>query len=129
MFRRIGSLTFPLAEKLLSKSGMLILESRSWMYLVEDTVEKSIYEISANRRLALMGQAAMRETTKDEENLENRIEAANTLELEQTHLAQLLTKGSTGGEMVAQEDLWNCLFRRKPGQKRRVSEEAEREVA
>ncbi len=98
------------------------------MYLVEDTVEKSIYDISANRRLALMGQATARETTKDEEDLENRIEAANTLELEQTHLANLLTKGSTGGEMVAKEDLWNCLFRQKAGHRRRVSEEAEREA-
>ncbi len=100
-----------------------------WMYLVEDTVEKSIYNISANRRLALMGQAAVREATKDEENLESKIEAANTLELEQTNLASLLTKGSMGGEMVAKDDLWNCLFRQRSGQKGRVSEEAGREVA
>ncbi len=97
----------------------------SWMYLVENTVEKSIYDISANRRLALMGQAAVRETIKDDNDLEQRIEAANTLELEQTPLATLLTKGSAGGEVVAKEDLWDCLFRRQPGQKR---EEAEFEM-
>lgn len=121
--------TFHFARKLLSERGMLILKSRSWMYLVEKTVEKSIYDISANRRLALMGRAIVRKSTKDEDNVENRIEAANTLELEQTHLADLLTKDSTGGEMVAKEDLWDCLFRQKSGPKRRVSEEAEREVA
>lgn len=98
------------------------------MYLVEGTVEKSIYDISANRRQALIGQTATSQATNEAENLEDKIEAANTLELEQTHLANLLTKGSAGGEMVAKEDLWNCLFRKKPEQKIQASEAAEREV-
>lgn len=121
----ISSHNLSLWRKLLSGVGMLTRTIRSWIYLVENTVEKSIYDISANRRLSLMGQAAVRENTQDDDDLEHRIEAANTLELEQTPLANLLTKGSTGGEVVAKEDLWDCLFSRQPGQKR---EEAEFEM-
>lgn len=45
--------------------------------------------------------------------IESNIEAANTLELE-TPISNLLTKGSGGGEMVSNDDLWNCLFHQKP---------------
>lgn len=100
------------------------------MYLVENTVEKSIYDISVTRRLAHIGQAGVKEgNAKDEQNIESKIEAANTLEIEQTPLANLLTKGSAGGEVVGKDDLWNCLFRLRPGQTNRVSQEAEREMA
>lgn len=99
-----------------------------WMYLVENTVEKAIYDISVTRRLAQMGKAATRDAANDETNLEGKIEAANTLEMEQSPLANLLTKGSTGGEVVAKDDLWNCLFQQKIGQPGRASQEAEREV-
>ena len=105
-------------------------ETTVWMYLVEGTVEKSIYDISVQRRLAHMGQLKSKEASKDTEAaLESKIEAANTLELEDTPLSALLTKGSSGGEMVPKEDLWDCLFRLKPGQNGRVSQEAQREVA
>lgn len=100
-----------------------------WIYIVENSVEKSIYDISVTRRLAHMAGTAPKKATKDQRNLENKIEAANTLELEQTPLASLLTKGSAGGEMVAKDDLWNCLFQQRPGQPGRVSDDAEREVA
>ena len=100
-----------------------------WMYLVEGSVEKSIYEISVARRLAHMGKTASQEREGDEKNMESEIEAANTLELEQAPLANLLSKGSAGGEMVAKDDLWSCLFGQKVGQTGRVSPHAEREVA
>lgn len=98
------------------------------MYLVEDTVEKSIYDISVSRRLVHMGHSDVIDSSSDEKNLESKIEAANTLELEQTPFANLLTKGSSGGEMVGKDDLWNCLFRQKSGQMGRLSRETERLV-
>ena len=78
------------------------------MYIVEDTVEKSIYDISVSRRLAHMGAKAMVERS-EEASVENQIEAANTMEMEQTALSNVLAKGSGGGEVVGKEDLWNCL--------------------
>ena len=99
------------------------------MYLVDGTVEKSIYDISVARRQALMGRAGANDAIAHDTNLENKIEAANTLELEQAPLANLLAKGSSSGEMVAQEDLWNCLFQQRCGQKAPVSQEAERVIA
>ena len=105
-------------------------ETTVWMYLVEGTVEKSIYDISVQRRLTHMGQFSAKEANKDEGlALELKIEAANSLELEDTPLSALLTKGSSGGEMVPKEDLWDCLFRLKLAQPARVSQNAQREVA
>lgn len=43
---------------------------------------------------------------------EDDIEAANSVEL-QAPISNLLTKESRGGEMVSDNDLWDCLFRRK----------------
>ena len=102
-----------------------------WMYLVEDTVEKSIYEISVNRRMSHLGHAAANgvELPNKSDIIERRLDAANTLELQQAPLSQLLTKGPSGGEMVPHEHLWSCLFRQKPEQLRQSSAEAEREVA
>lgn len=44
---------------------------------------------------------------------EDDIEAANSVEL-QAPISNLLTKDSRGGEMVSDNDLWDCLFRRRP---------------
>lgn len=91
-----------------------------WMYLVEDTVEKSVHEISVKRRLSHIESGAIRGSGSPEQSdaMERQLEAANTLELQQAPLSRLLNKGPSGGEMVGQEDLWNCLFRRKPEQVR-----------
>lgn len=99
-----------------------------WMYLIDGTVEQSICDISVQRRLAHMGQSG----TKDGKDvngieLENKIEAANTFELEEAPLSNLLTKGPGDGEVVLEDDLWNCLF--KTGQASRASQAVEREVA
>ena len=84
------------------------------MYIVEDTVEKSIYDISVTRRLELMGRHEDGMERSEEASLENRIDAANTMELEQTPLGNVLAKGSSGGEVVGKEDLWDCLFQHRP---------------
>lgn len=99
-----------------------------WMYIVEDTVEKSIYDISVTRRLSQMGRSGDKVERSGEASLERKIDAANTMELEGKALGHLLAKGTSGGEMVSQEDLWKCLFSHRPGQ-HGYSQEAEREVA
>lgn len=84
------------------------------MYLVENTVERSIYEISVNRRMSHLSQPSpCHLNDADVETLtESDIEAANTLELQAPFL-NLLTKGSGGGEMVSNDDLWDCLFQQR----------------
>ena len=101
-------------------------ETTVWMYLVEGTVEKSIYDISVQRRLAHVGQLKINDSESPERNqpLESQIEAADTHQLEQTPLAHLLTKGSSGGELVKKEDLWNCLFSSRLDQGRTASKDA-----
>lgn len=81
-----------------------------WMYLVSGTVEESIYDISVSRRLLHVSKDAPQSSAA--ELLEETIEAANSLELQQAPLSKLLTKGSGGGEVVEEDDLWNCLFRK-----------------
>lgn len=79
-------------------------------------MERSIYEISVNRRMSHIRKPQVGRLDEVEEGIdlmENEIQAANTLEL-QAPLAKLITKGSAGGEMVDNDDLWNCLFRQKP---------------
>ena len=105
-------------------------ETTVWMYLVEGTVEKSIYDISVQRRLAHVGHLTAQTAITDAgTDLEEKIEAANSLQMEDSPLSGLLTKGSSGGEMVPNEDLWDCLFRSKIAQPGRVSHKAQREVA
>ena len=104
-----------------------------WMYLVADTVEESIYDISVTRRLAHMKgkQANNRITSRSgtatpHEGLkENAIDAANSMELQAADLTRLLTSGKSGGEMVDKEDLWACLFGRVKGRAAGVFDDAE----
>ena len=88
-----------------------------WMYLVADTVEESIYEISVTRRLAHIKRAtkpaASRSGTATPNGImESTIDAANSLELQTADLSKLLTSGKSGGEVVDNDDLWTCLFGR-----------------
>jgi E3 ubiquitin-protein ligase SHPRH len=88
-----------------------------WMYLVADTVEESIYEISVTRRLAHIKHAtepaASRSGTASPNGImESTIDAANSLELQTADLSKLLTSGKSGGEVVDNDDLWTCLFGR-----------------
>ena len=107
------------------------LPTTIWMYLVEDTVEKTIYDISVTRRMSHISQ------TKDEhvreangQNLaESKIEAANSLELQEAPLSKLLSKGVSGGEMVNKEDVWQCLFAQQAKPRSQASQTVVREVA
>jgi len=94
-----------------------------WMYLIADTVEESIYDISVNRRLAHLKSNVTGSTAKGKSRSgtvtphvaglqENAIDVANSMELQAADLSKLLTAGKSGGEMVDQEDLWPCLFGR-----------------
>ena len=82
-----------------------------WMYLVADTVEESIYEISVQRRLAhIKGKNRGDKSGTATPNVisETALDAANTLELQSVDLSRLLT--TKGGEIVAQDDMWQCMF-------------------
>ncbi|KIX93982.1 uncharacterized protein Z520_10319 [Fonsecaea multimorphosa CBS 102226] len=105
-----------------------------WMYLIADTVEESIYDISVTRRLAHMksnssnggsgqkgkgksgtgassaSQSGTHTPTTNNALQENAIDAANSMELQAADLSRLLASGKSGGEMVDKEDLWSCLF-------------------
>jgi E3 ubiquitin-protein ligase SHPRH len=99
-----------------------------WMYLIADTVEESIYDISVTKRMAHM--RSNRNTNTSEAAIstssstgnatpiaasaqqEAAIDIANSLELQAADLSRLFTTGKTGGEMVENGDLWPCLFGR-----------------
>lgn len=81
-----------------------------FMYLVSDTVEEAIYDISVSRRLQHMGRGTgSRSGSATPALQEKTIEAANSLELEAAPLRQLLRKKGDG-EVVRSDDLWTCLF-------------------
>lgn len=91
-----------------------------WQYLVSETVEETIYDISVSRRLqhvrgsgAASGSASAtrsRAHTPAPDDAESKLDAANSHALQSAPLSKLLTQGKSGGEMVAQDDLWQCLF-------------------
>jgi E3 ubiquitin-protein ligase SHPRH len=106
-----------------------------WMYLVSGTVEESIYELSVTRRLAHIiekekdKKAVTLSASADGNDVsEAAIESANSMEMQDATLMNLMQRG-LGGEVVKQDDLWQCLFGntiRKDGNDR--SAEQEREV-
>lgn len=79
-----------------------------WLYITAGTVEESIYNLSVKRRLEHMGKTAKGKETQ--ELMDAKLEAANTLELEQAALSKLMSKDKTAGEVVPSSDLWECLF-------------------
>ncbi|KAK8017659.1 SNF2 family N-terminal domain-containing protein [Apiospora rasikravindrae] len=89
-------------------------ETTVWLYLVEGTVEESIYNLSVQRRIEHIGQAQTdrkgksKEATPDVSDLN--LEAANSMELQQAALSKLMSKDKQLGEVVDQNDLWECLF-------------------
>lgn len=87
-----------------------------WMYLVNDTVEEAIYEISVARRLEHI---QSRQPQRSREKLcantpvpaeESVLDAANSDELQSAPLSKLLATDRGGGELVSNRDLWQCLF-------------------
>lgn len=102
-----------------------------YMYLIGDTVEESIYDISVTRRLEHMqkGRGKKEESRSATPMLgEAAIDAANSLELQQAPLSKLLVKGRSGGEVVAQSDLWACLFGKASSRKAVVSDGLQAEL-
>jgi E3 ubiquitin-protein ligase SHPRH len=118
-----------------------------YMYLIGGTVEEAIYDISVTRRLAHLQQRGYSNNTSIQIDTdanqamqtrrasatfsgEAAIDAANSLELQQAPLTKLLVqKGKEGGgELVANADLWACLFGGGGGGKVAVSTQLEAEV-
>ncbi|WEW60321.1 DEXQc_SHPRH and SF2_C_SNF domain-containing protein [Emydomyces testavorans] len=100
-------------------------ETTVWMYLVSDSVEESIYQISVSRRLAHIAQkqkgvnengrilSSVMDANSDldlSDLAENVIDAANSLEMQDVALGKLLGGRSAEGEIVDDNDLWQCLF-------------------
>lgn len=112
------------------------------MYLVSETVEEAVYDISVERRLAhvrttrkqkrldlnpnsisggsgkqssSISASASGTATPAAVDVETAIDAANEAELRDVRLDHLLAKGAKGGEVVGKDDLWNCLFGRNKG--------------
>ncbi|CAO2649018.1 Nn.00g099670.m01.CDS01 [Neocucurbitaria sp. VM-36] len=86
-----------------------------FMYLVSDTVEEAIYEISVTRRLEHISSASKSKLIESKSGSatpvlqEKTLDAANSAELQAAPLKQLLRKKGDG-EIVQADDLWRCLF-------------------
>lgn len=91
-----------------------------FMYLVSDTVEEAIYDISVTRRLEHMGRSKSTLESRSGSATpllqEKTLDAANSAELQAAPLSQLLRKKGDG-EIVQSDDLWNCLF----GKQRKIA--------
>ncbi|KAF1845963.1 ATP-dependent DNA helicase [Cucurbitaria berberidis CBS 394.84] len=86
-----------------------------FMYLVSDTVEEAIYDISVTRRLEHISSASKSKHAESRSGSttpvlqEKTLDAANSAELQAAPLKQLLRKKGDG-EIVQVDDLWKCLF-------------------
>ncbi|KAF1920165.1 SNF2 family N-terminal domain-containing protein [Ampelomyces quisqualis] len=83
-----------------------------FMYLISDTVEEAIYDISVARRLAHIGKhptSASQSGTSTPKLQENTLDKANSAEMQAVPLKSLLRKKGNGEE-VKEDDLWHCLF-------------------
>lgn len=102
-------------------------ETTVWLYIVDGTVEESIYNLSVQRRMKHLhdgrhqqqqggcsekakGKQKERSLSSSPELQDEAIEAANSLELEQANLSKLMGKKKKQGEAVDKSDLWECLF-------------------
>ncbi|KAL2130802.1 hypothetical protein VTI74DRAFT_5930 [Chaetomium olivicolor] len=86
-------------------------ETTVWLYIVDGTVEESIYDLSVRRRMEHMGRnlkGKSKESTP--ELLDANLDEANALEMQQAHLSKLMGKDGISGEAVDKADLWTCLF-------------------
>lgn len=92
-----------------------------WMYLVSGTVEESIYELSVTRRLTHIHEREKHEIAAQSELLgpfgpaiddltETAIDSANSLEMQEATLTNLMTSNAFDGEAVRNDDLWRSLF-------------------
>ncbi|KAL1880224.1 hypothetical protein VTK73DRAFT_6052 [Phialemonium thermophilum] len=99
-------------------------QSTVWLYIVEGTVEESIYNLSVQRRMEHMGRDLDGQSERfGTELLDENLDAANSFELQQAHLSRLMGKGKISGEAVDKKDLWTCLFGHRQSKPREVGEE------
>ncbi|KAL5121791.1 hypothetical protein ACEQ8H_000006 [Pleosporales sp. CAS-2024a] len=85
-----------------------------FMYLIADTVEEAIYDISVTRRLAHMPKAGGASSSSGSATPvvgETWLDKANSAEMQAAPLKALLRKKGHGEEVKA-DDLWRCLFGR-----------------
>ncbi|PHH55951.1 putative ATP-dependent helicase [Ceratocystis fimbriata CBS 114723] len=91
-------------------------ETTVWLYLVDGTVEESIYRLSVKHRLQHMPPilAGVAESSskggRSQETNRTRLDEANRQALQNAQLGKLMSKGRGAGEMVGRDDLWECLF-------------------
>jgi E3 ubiquitin-protein ligase SHPRH len=89
-------------------------ETTVWLYIVEGTVEESIYNLSVKRRMEHMSEhlkgKSNQTTETPAELLNSNLEVANRVEMEQAALSKLMSKNRSAGEIVDKSDLWECLF-------------------
>ncbi|KAF2031773.1 hypothetical protein EK21DRAFT_62558 [Setomelanomma holmii] len=98
-----------------------------FMYLISNTVEEAIYEISVARRLAHISRSSApgsRSGTATPAIQENTLDKANSAELQAAPLKALLRKKGNGEE-VKEDDLWHCLFGK---QRKAIKPALEREI-
>lgn len=102
-------------------------ETTVWLYIVDGTVEESIYELSVQRRMEHVGRSAQLQkgkaagSTPEQEQQQqldaSSLDAANALEMQQAQLSKLMGRDGISGEAVDKDDLWTCLFGHlNPGQ-------------
>ncbi|CAK7233063.1 hypothetical protein SBRCBS47491_008480 [Sporothrix bragantina] len=128
-------------------------ETTVWLYVVDGTVEESIYDLSVRRRMAHIGrrgrlltgdmsldndqgrskgkekargEMSTGGTSTPEPLLDSNLELANSLELQQAQLSKLMGKGKMAGEEVDKGDLWTCLFGNASSTARVAAENEER---
>ena len=111
-----------------------------YMYLISDSVEETIYDISVTRRLAHISSSSSSSTvaagapppqyraTTPPSLQESAIDAANSMEMERAPISKMLVQGKGSGEMVDKDDLWSCLFRKPRRRQEEVSAQLEGEV-
>ncbi|KAF1971468.1 hypothetical protein BU23DRAFT_556001 [Bimuria novae-zelandiae CBS 107.79] len=85
-----------------------------FMYIVGNTVEEAIYDISVKRRLEHMGRDANSRSgsatdAASEQVQERKLDVANSEEIKTASLSKLVREGNQG-EVVVADDLWKCLF-------------------
>ncbi|KAI0123117.1 SNF2 family domain-containing protein [Xylariales sp. AK1849] len=86
-------------------------ETTVWLYLVEGTVEESIYDLSVQRRMEHMSKNTKGKSKESlNEISDHNLEVANSLELQHAALPKLMDKDQQLGEVIDKNDLWACLF-------------------
>lgn len=85
-----------------------------FMYIIGNTVEEAIYDISVKRRLEHVGHdtgshSGSATPTVNEQVIERNLDVANSEEIKMATLSKLVREGNQG-EVVVEDDLWKCLF-------------------